>query len=157
MCVQNFVSREICKKKNCFTGTLLLRFQKTHTDISGCLSDMSLKRLWILFLSLRYKLYVTDFFQRLFTNPLCVIIQSKKEEGQRQRRRKRSSLLFRGHNRFNSLPRQLFSTILHLNDLKKELNSSVSSFCPSAIHPILHNVLVQFIIFFKSSQCIILQ
>ena len=40
--------------------------------------------------------------------------------------------------------------VLHQNNLKKGMNLSYSSFCPGAIHPI---VLVQFILFFKSSWC----
>ena len=42
-------------------------------------------------------------------------------------------------------------TILHQDDLKKEVNSSYSSYCHGAIH--LHIVLVQFILFFISSWC----
>ena len=43
--------------------------------------------------------------------------------------------------------------VLHQDDLKKEMNSFYSLFLPGAIHPIIHIVLVQFILFFKSSWC----
>ena len=42
---------------------------------------------------------------------------------------------------FNSLPHAL--AIFHQDDLKKGMDSSYSSFRPSAIHPILHIVLVK--------------
>ena len=41
--------------------------------------------------------------------------------------------------------------ILHLNDLKKGMKSSYYSDRSGAIHSILHIVLVQFILFLKSS------
>ena len=37
--------------------------------------------------------------------------------------------------------------ILHQGDFKKGMNSSYSSYRPGAIHPILHIVLAQFILF----------
>ena len=43
--------------------------------------------------------------------------------------------------------------ILQQDDWKKGKNSSYSSYSPGTIHPILHIVLVHFILFFKSSQC----
>ena len=42
---------------------------------------------------------------------------------------------------------------LHQDTLKKGMNSSCSSYRPDAIHPILHVVKVQLILFFKSSWC----
>ena len=42
---------------------------------------------------------------------------------------------------------------LHQDNLKKGMNSSCSSYRPDAIHPILHVVKVQLILFFKSSWC----
>ena len=43
--------------------------------------------------------------------------------------------------------------ILHQDDLKNRMNSSFSSYLPGAIHPFLRIILVQFILFFKSSWC----
>ena len=43
--------------------------------------------------------------------------------------------------------------ILHQDDLKKGMNSSYCSFRHDSISLILHIVLVQFILFFKSSWC----
>ena len=40
--------------------------------------------------------------------------------------------------------------ILHQDDLKKRMNLSYSLHGSGAIHPILHIVLVQFVLFFKS-------
>ena len=57
------------------------------------------------------------------------------------------SLLLGGQYGFNSLP------LLHQEDLMEGMNSPYSSYRPGAIHPILHIVQVQFVLFFESSWC----
>ena len=44
-------------------------------------------------------------------------------------------------------------TILHQDDINKGMNSSYSAYNPGTMHPILHIVLEQIILFFKSSKC----
>ena len=43
--------------------------------------------------------------------------------------------------------------ILHQDDLKNRMNSSFSSYHPGAVRRFLHIILVQLILFFKSSWC----
>ena len=79
------------------------------------------------------------------------------EEGWKQKSRQRSSLLFRGQNwsnsNSNSNSMHVSYIILHQDDLKNGMNSPYSSYCPVAIHPIFHTVLVQFILLIKWPWC----
>ena len=67
---------------------------------------------------------------------ICYILSKKKDTD----RREGKDRLFRGQN-FSQFIAALAN--LHQDDLKKGMNSSYSSYRPSAIHPILHIVLVQ--------------
>ena len=56
----------------------------------------------------------------------------------------------------DSIPCRVTVAILHQDDLKKGMNNEFTLFFKSsysAIHPIPHNVVVQLILFFKSSWC----
>ena len=55
--------------------------------------------------------------------------------------------------RMYSVPCRASSSILHQDDLKNRMNSSFFSYHPGAIHPFLHVIRVQFILFFISSWC----
>ena len=68
-------------------------------------------------------------------------------EGFIQKRRQRSLLPCGGQNLFNYLPRQQFCT---RKNLKNRTTSSFSSYHPGAIHPFLHIIPVQFILFISS-------
>ena len=72
------------------------------------------------------------------------------EEGLIQKTRQRSSLLFVGQNLFNSFP------ILHQDDFKNIINSSFPSYHPGGIHPFLHIILVEFILFFLAYRALLL-